>query len=487
MTPRAELEPFADRRLRFAAALGEAIAVIPGAQEVRRNGDVNYEFRQSSDFFFLTGFDEPDAVAVINPAHAKERYVLFVRPRDREVEIWNGRRAGVEGAVATYGADAAYPIDTLDEKLREYLIGRSTLYYRLGHAAFDGRITRLLIELRPARTRGLTVPVALVDPGPILGELRLRRSPVELERHRRACAISRDAHIEAMRYARPGLHEYQVQAALEFVCRASGSPRNGYPSIVASGPNACILHYSENSRRMEDGDLLLIDAGCEYGYHSADITRTFPVNGRFTPPQRAIYELVLKAQLAGIAAARPGHRYEAVHEAARRALAEGLVTLGLVPRGLEETLAMHHYREFYMHGTGHWLGMDVHDVGDYRVEGRSRELEPGMVLTVEPGLYFDPERETATFYLREYNEDEMWERRLRLGLAAAKKLEEEEKAKAETIVHPIPKEFRGIGVRIEDDVLITAGGSEVLTAGTPKTVAEVERVCAESPRLPRSL
>jgi Xaa-Pro aminopeptidase len=238
---------------------------------------------------------------------------------------------------------------------------------------------------------------------------------------------------------------------------------------------------------MEDGDLLLIDAGCEYGYHAADITRTFPVNGRFTPPQRAIYELVLKAQLAGIAAARPGHRYEAVHEAARRALAEGLVTLGLVPRGLEETLAMHHYREFYMHGTGHWLGMDVHDVGDYRVEGRSRELEPGMVLTVEPGLYFDPERETATFYLREYNEDEMWERRLRLGLAAAKKLEEEEKAKAETIVHPIPKEFRGIGVRIEDDVLITAGGSEVLTAGTPKTVAEVERVCAESPRLPRSL
>jgi Xaa-Pro aminopeptidase len=487
MTPRAELEPFADRRLRFAAALGEAIAVIPGAQEVRRNGDVNYEFRQSSDFFFLTGFDEPDAVAVINPAHAKERYVLFVRPRDREVEIWNGRRAGVEGAVATYGADAAYPIDTLDEKLREYLIGRSTLYYRLGHAAFDGRITRLLIELRPARTRGLTVPVALVDPGPILGELRLRRSPVELERHRRACAISRDAHIEAMRYARPGLHEYQVQAALEFVCRASGSPRNGYPSIVASGPNACILHYSENSRRMEDGDLLLIDAGCEYGYHAADITRTFPVTGRFTPPQRAIYELVLKAQLAGIAAARPGHRYDAVHEAARRVLAEGLVALGLVPRGLADTLAMHHYREFYMHGTGHWLGMDVHDVGDYRVEGKSRALEPGMVFTVEPGLYVDPDRETATFYLREYSEDEMWERRLRLGLAAAKKLEEEEKAKAATIVHPIPKEFRGIGVRIEDDVLITADGAEVLTAGTPKTVAEIERVCAESPRLPRSL
>ena len=482
-----ELEPFADRRLRFAAALGDAIAVIPGALEVRRNGDVNYEFRQSSDFFFLTGFDEPDAVAVINPAHAKERYVLFVRPRDRELEIWNGRRAGVEGAVATYGADAAYPIDLLDEKLREYLIGRRALCYRLGNAAFDGRITRLLAELRLARARGLQVPVAVEDPAPLLAELRLRRSPAELERHRRACAISRDAHIEAMRYARPGLYEYQVQAALEFVFRASGSPRNGYPSIVASGPNACILHYGENSRRLEDGDLLLIDAGCEYGYHAADITRTFPVTGRFSSAQRAIYELVLKAQLAGIAAARPGHRYEAVHEAARRVLAEGLVALGLVPRGLADTLAMHHYREFYMHGTGHWLGMDVHDVGDYRVEGKSRELEPGMVFTVEPGLYFDPDRETATFYLREYSEDEMWERRLRLGLAAAKKLEEEEKAKAATLVHPIPKEFRGIGVRIEDDVLITADGVEVLTAGTPKTVAEIERVCAEPPRLPRSL
>lgn len=482
-----ELEPFADRRLRFAAALGDAIAVIPGAQEVRRNGDVNYEFRQSSDFFFLTGFDEPDAVAILNPAHAKERYVLFVRPRDREMEIWNGRRAGVEGAVATYGADAAYPIERLDEKLREYLIDRPRLCYRLGHAAFDGRITRVVAELRAARARGFAAPTTLEDPGPILHELRLRRSPAELARHRRACAISRDAHVEAMRYARPGLYEYQVQAALEFVFRGSGSPRNGYPSIVASGPNACILHYAENTRRMEDGDLLLIDAGCEYGYHSADITRTFPVNGRFSAPQLAIYGLVLAAQLAGIAAARPGARYEAVHEAARRVLAEGLVGFGLVPRGLADTLAMHHYREFYMHGTGHWLGMDVHDVGDYRVEGKSRVLEPGMVFTVEPGLYFDPERETATFHLREYGEDEMWERRLRLGLAAAKQLEEEEKAKAEKVVHPVPKEFRGIGVRIEDDVLITADGCEVLTAGTPKTVEEIERACAESPRLPREL
>ena len=480
-----DLAPFVERRQRFAEALGDGLAIIPGAQEVSRNSDVHYEFRQSSDFFFLTGFDEPNAVAVINPAHAKERYVLFVRPRDREMEIWNGRRTGVEGAVATYGADAAYRIDELDEKLRGYLMDRPALFYRLGNPAFDARVLRLVTEMRAAQGRGYVTPTRIEDPGPILHELRLRRSPAELARHRRACEISRDAHAEAMRYAQPGLYEYQVQAALEFVFRAGGSSRNGYPSIVASGPNACILHYVENNRRMEGGELLLIDAGCEYGYHSADITRTFPVNGRFTGPQREIYELVLQAQLAGIAAARPGNRYEAIHEAARRVLAEGLVALKVLPRSVADSLAMHHYREFYMHGTGHWLGMDVHDVGAYRTQNASRVLEPGMVLTVEPGLYFDPERDSATYALREYSEDEMWERRYRLGTAAAKKLEEDEKAAATKVTHPIPRQFLGIGIRIEDDVLITAGGCEVLTAGTPKTVDEVQRVCAELPRLPQ--
>jgi Xaa-Pro aminopeptidase len=481
-----DLVPFVERRQRFAEAIGDGLAVVPGARESARNGDVHHEFRQDSDFFFLTGFDEPDAVAVFNPSHTKEPYVLFVRARDRLMEIWNGRRAGVEGAVAVYGADGAYPIDQLDQKLREYAIDRPTLFYRLGNPAFDTRLTRLVSELRGAGARGHTVPLRLEDPSPILHELRLRRSPAELARHRRACEISRDGHLEAMRFAAPGLHEYEVQAALEFVFRSQGSPRNGYPSIVASGPNACILHYTENRRQMKSGDLLLIDAGCEYGYHSADITRTFPVNGRFSPVQREIYDLVLRAQLAGIAAARPGRPYEAVHEAARRVLVEGLVALGLLPRGVEASLAMHHYREFYMHGTGHWLGMDVHDVGRYRIERQSRLLEPGMVLTVEPGLYFDPERETATYHLREYSEGDMWERRDRLGMAAAKVLEDEEKAKAEAIEHPIRAEFRGIGVRIEDDILITAEGCEVLTTGTPKTVDEVERMCAEAPRLPRT-
>ena len=480
-----DLAPFAERRRRFAEAIGDALAVIPGARETARNADTGYEFRQDSDLYFLTGFGEPDAVAVINPAHAKERFVLFVRPRDREMEVWNGRRAGVEGAVATYGADAAYPVDELDAKLREYAIDRAALVYRLGNAHHDGRVLRLLGEMRGVRSRGFVTPARVDDPGPVLHELRLLRAPEELARQRRACEISRDGHAEAMRYAAPGQHEYEVQAALEFVFKKHGSPRNAYPSIVASGPNATILHYSENDRRMEDGDLLLIDAGCEWGYYASDITRTFPVNGRFTLPQRRIYEVVLRAQLAAIAAARPGERYDAMHEAARRELAAGLVALGIVPRGLDDTLAMHHYREFYMHGTGHWLGMDVHDVGDYRIRRQSRVLEPGMVVTVEPGLYFDPDRERVTFYLREYSEEEMWERRYRLGVAAAKKIEEEDKARAKTVDHVVPAEYRGIGVRIEDDVLITADGCEILTAGTPKSVDEVERTCAEAPRLPR--
>ena len=480
-----DLATFIERRRRFVEAIGEGLAIVPAAAETVRNGDVSHPFRQQSDFYFLTGFDEPDAVALFNPAHPKERFVMFVRPRDRESEIWTGHRAGVEGAVASYGADAAYPVDQLDAKLREYAIDRPSLFYRLGNQPFDARVIRLMADLRAARARGFSPPVRIEDPSPILHELRLRRSPAELARQRRACHISRDAHAEAMRYARPGLYEYQVQAAVEFVFRSKGSPRDAYPSIVASGPNACILHYVENQRRLEDGDLLLIDAGCEYGYHAADVTRTFPVSGHFSAPQRAVYEVVLRAQLASIAAARPGVPYEAIHEASRRVIAEGLVDLGLLPRNLADSLAMHHYREFFMHGTGHWLGMDVHDVGDYRVRRQSRPLEPGMVFTVEPGIYIDPERESVTFHLREYSEEEMWERRLRLGTAAAKRLEDDEKAKATTVTHPIPKEFRGIGIRIEDDVLVTADGVENLTAGTPKTIDEVERACAEAPRLPR--
>jgi Xaa-Pro aminopeptidase len=477
--------PFRERRHRFAASMGDGVALIPGAHEVVRNRGIPYAFRQHSDFFFLTGFDEPDALALINPLRAQERFVLFVRPRDREREIWNGHRAGIEGALAVYGADAAYPIEQCVPKLREYALDRAAIYYQLGNTVYDPQMTRLLTELRAVKTRGRTVPLRLEDPSPMLHELRMRRSPAELARQRRACEITCEAHTEAMRYARPGMYEYEIQAALEFVFRRHGSPRNAYPSIVASGPNACTLHYGQNTRRLEDGDLLLIDAGCEYGYYAADVTRTFPVNGRFTAAQRAIYELVLTAQLAAIDAAQPGNRYEAMHHAAQRVLTEGLVALGLLPRSVDASLAMHHYRAFSLHATGHWLGMDVHDVGDYRVGQQSRVLEPGMVLTVEPGLYFAPEREVATYALREYSEVAMWERRDRLGLAAARQLEREEQEQAQTIQHPIAPEFRGIGMRIEDDVLITAHGNEVLTGGTPKTIPEIERVCAEASPLLR--
>lgn len=477
---------FQARRRQFADALGDGIAVIPAAGLQVRNDDVEYEFRQDSDFFFLTGFDEPDAVAVFNPNHDEERYVLFVRPRDREMEIWNGYRAGVEGATADFGADAAYPLADLAGKIREYVLGRPVLFYAFGNPSHDGTITRALEQARRFRERdGRTVPDSVIDPGGVLGDLRLRKSEAEIENLRRACEISVEGHLEAMRFARPGLYEYQVQAALEYVFRVKGAARVGYKSIVASGPNACILHYVENTRQMQAGDLLLIDAAAEYGYLSSDITRTFPVGGTFTAPQRALYQVVLAAQQMSMAQAKPGVSMRELHETAKRVLTEGLIELGLLPRGVEDSLAMHHYREFYMHGTGHWLGMDVHDAGGYMLPDRTaRPLEPGMAFTVEPGLYIDPERETASFSVLEYDHDLWLERRYRLGTDAAKKLEAEEKENAGFVEHPIPAEFRGLGVRIEDDLLITTDGHENLTAGVPTTVAGIEAVCAEQSDLP---
>ncbi len=476
---------FAERRERFLAAVGEGVAVIPAGAEVVRNSDVNYEFRQDSDFFFLTGFEEPEAVAVFNPTHPSERYVLFVRPRDREKEIWEGHRAGVEGAREAYLADAAYPLAELSDKLGEYLVGPEVLYYRAGDTRHDGMVLGTMQRLRGLSERyGRTVPRQLWDPSPLLHELRLRKSPAEIAELRRACAISVEAHTEAMRFAHAGLHEYQVQAALEYVFRLHGSPRNGYPSIVASGPNACVLHYTRNDRELAAGDLLLIDAGAEYGYFSADITRTFPVDGTFSGPQRAVYEVVLAAQRAALAECAPGRRLRQVHDAATRMLTEGLVELGLLPRGAEDSLAMHHYREFFMHGTSHWLGMDVHDAGGYRPGGESRVLEEGMAFTVEPGLYVGPGRDKVTFHLLEYDIDEWGERRLRLGMEEARKLEAAEQEEAEKVEHPLPPQFLGIGVRVEDDVLITAGGRDNLTTTTPTTIEEVEAACAEPPRLP---
>jgi len=462
---------FARRRDALRVAIGDGIAVFAGAAESSRNNDILHPFRQDSDFYSLTGFDEPDAVAVI----AADRYVLFVRPRDPDAETWTGPRAGVEGAVSDFGADEAHPLDDLDDELRAALLGRSSLWYRLG-----GRLDRTVFAaLGAARTFAelgwAAAPPTLVDPGHVLHELRLRKTDAELHALRRACAITCDGHVEAMRTARPGRLEYHVQAAMEHVFRDAGSPRNGFPSIVASGRNACVLHYELNRDAIEDGDLVLIDAGAEYGYQSGDVTRTFPASGRFTDAQRRIYEIVLAALEAGIAAAKPGELHRGVDDAARRVIAEGLHDLGLLPRGVDESLRMQHERAFFMHGTSHWLGMDTHDVGAYRIEGKPRALEPGMVLTVEPGIYFASN--AVELKLREVDQEARAERRARLGMAKAEELEREEDEAAETITVDVPEEFGGIGIRIEDDVLVTEDGPEVLTPGAPKTIDDVEAAC----------
>ena len=474
------------RRKRFAEEVGDGgLAVITGGRETLRNFDSYYPFRQDSDFYFLTGFPEPDAVAVLNPAHPTEQYVLFVRPKDREREIWDGYRAGAEGAVESFGADAAYPIKDLPKKLKEYALDRSRLFYTLGNQRFDDMMIGLLQTVGDQRIRsGRTVPSAIENPAPILHEMRLIKSGPEAEWLTEACRISAEAHKEAMRFARPGLFEYQVQSVLEYVFRQLGSPRDGYPSIVGSGPNACILHYIENKRQMQDGDLVLIDAGAEYGHFSADITRTFPVNGKFTAPQRAIYDLVLQARQAALAECKPGGTLPAQHTAARKTIAAGLVDIGVLPHEAEDSYVMGHEREFFMHGTGHWLGLDVHDAGRYRVDRQPRVLEAGMAFTVEPGIYFDPNRPTVEFALLEHDEDAARQRIYDLGADEARRHKEEARAAADKITHEIPAEFLGIGVRIEDDVLITTDGYTNLSSGVPSDPDEIEAICAEASALP---
>ena len=465
-----------ERRRQFLEQIDSSVAVIPAASEQKRNDDVDHEFRQDSDFFFLTGFPEPDAVAVLEP----DRFTLFVRPHDREMETWNGYRAGVEGAKERYGADEAYSVDDLESVLRDRLIGYSDLYFAWG-GRLDGRMSAVLSKLPPLHERfGYRVPFTIKDPTPVIAELRLRKSPAEIDLLRKASSISADGHIEAMRYAAPGQFEYQVQAAMEFVFRQNGSMRNGYPSIVASGDNATVLHYTENDRQMEDGDLLLIDAAAEFGYFSADITRTFPVNGRFAGPQRAVYEVVLAAEKAGIAAAIPGATMRGIHQTCTQILTEGLVDLGLLPLDVDDSIGFHHYREFFMHGTGHWLGMDVHDAGTQKIGGEHRNLEAGMTFTVEPGIYVRADREVVTFHLLEYDLDEWTERRMKLGAKQARSLEAEELDKAEAVEHTVPTEFRGIGIRIEDDILISGSGNENMTDLVPVELDDVEALCREA-------
>ncbi|MCI0339974.1 MAG: aminopeptidase P N-terminal domain-containing protein [Planctomycetales bacterium] len=434
------MEPsvFRERRDELGRRLGPGGAgVFFTAREARRNGDVDHEFRGSSDLVYLTGFEEPEAVAVVRPDSPDQRFTLFVRPRDPAQETWTGERAGVEGARAHFGADAAFPVADLEKELPACLANARRLVYAVGRDdEADRAVFRALAALRGKARAGIRPPTEIHDPEPILHEMRLRKRPEEVAALRRAAAVTAEAHAAAMREARPGMHEYDVQALLELRFRRAGSPRNGYPSIVGSGPNATTLHYTANRRRLEPGDLLLIDAGAEWDFYTADVTRTFPVGGRFTRPQRAVYEVVLGAQERAIAECRAGVPFDRVHETALRALVEGMVRIGLLSGEPEAIVKDESYKKYYMHRTSHWLGLDVHDVGAYRPEGAWRPLEPGMVLTVEPGIYVRPGTEGA------------------------------------------PPEFEGIGVRIEDDVLVTGDGPEVLTAAAPKRIEEIERLTA---------
>ena len=439
-----EAKVFAQRRERFLGQLDDAVAIIAAHPEQLRNGDVHHDYRQDSDLLYLTGFTEPESAVLLNPA-SETPYVLFVRERDREKEIWNGRRAGVEGALERFGADAAFPIGELASRLPELVSGASSIVTALGrNPDFDRTLIDLVQRSRRTRQKEGKGPVDILDVGSTLHEMRLCKEPEEQAAMQRAGDISAAAHRRAMQMALPGVAEYQIQAALEEVFRREGARRVGYGSIVASGENATILHYVENDRVVRDGDLVLIDAGGEFDHYTADITRTFPASGSFTAPQRRIYDVVLRAQQEAIDQAHPGRPWERVHDRAVAVLIEGLISLGLLSGSTEENLEKKTYRKFYMHGTSHWLGMDVHDVGTYKIDGQPRPLEPGMVMTVEPGLYFHPDLED------------------------------------------IPDEYRGIGVRIEDDILITETGHTNLTEAAPKTVADIEALLAERESLVRA-
>lgn len=424
---------YRQRREQLMAKIGNGTAIFRSAPMAVMHNDVEYNYRQDSDFFYLTGFDEPEAVAVLAPHHAEHRFILFVRPKEREKEVWTGYRCGVEGAKEIYGADEAYPITELDEKLPQYLEKADKIYYRLGRDRnFNEKVLHHWQRLMATYPKRGTGPIAIEDAGVILHSMRLVKSQAELELMRQAAAISVEAHNYAQEIASPGRYEYEIQAEMERIFRLRGGTGVAYPSIVASGENACILHYIENTRQMQDGDLLLIDAACAYGYYNSDITRTFPVNGKFTGEQKALYDIVLEAQKQAIAQVQPGNPYSAFHDTAVRVLTEGLVELGILQGQIDDLIKEEKYKPFYMHRTGHWLGLDVHDVGVYQHGDSPQILQPGQVLTVEPGLYIVPQTQPA---------------------------------EGQPAIEP---RWEGIGIRIEDDVLVTETGHEILTAGVPK-------------------
>jgi len=428
---------FSRRRRQLMRMMGrDSIAIIPAAPERLRNRDVEYPYRPDSDFYYLTGFGEPEAVAVLAPGRQHGEYLLFCRERDPKMETWTGRRAGTQGAIEAFGADDAFPISDIDDVLPGLLESRERVFCTMGaYQDFDKRVLEWVNRIRQGARTGSRTPDKFIALEHLLHDMRLYKSRSEIRVMRTAVGTACRAHRRAMQICKPGMHEFEIEAELLHEFRRAGMVP-AYPSIVGGGANGCVLHYTENSGRLGDGDLLLIDAGAEYDCYASDVTRTFPVNGRFSVPQKALYEVVLAAQAAAIRQVRAGNHWNAPHAAAVRALTRGLIGLGLLkgkPAGLIKQEA---YRRFYMHRTGHWLGMDVHDVGDYKVGGEWRVLEPGMVLTVEPGLYIPAGSR---------------------GVA---------------------RKWWGMGIRIEDDVLVTRNGPEVLSAAVPRTVADIEALMA---------
>ena len=425
-------DDFASRRTRLTESLDDGAIILPAGHLATRNHDVEHEYRQDSTFWYYTGLDEPDAVAVLRPG-ADEPYVLFVNPFDPRYEIWVGRRVGVDGATSLLGADEAFPVEELDEKLPELLAETGTVYYALGSdRRLDRLVTDLVVRRRSGGQRDGSYLSRIVDPVSAIGAMRLVKSSKEIDTLQRAIDITARGFDSAIRATRPGLREYHVQTALENEFRRLGSPRNGYPSIVAAGGNSCILHYITNRDEIQDGDLLLIDAGAEVDYYGADITRTWPASGRFTPEQRDVYDIVLAAQKEAIAVIAPGVEFAEVHKTARDVLIQGLLDLNVLDGDMDDIIEEREYEPYYMHGTSHWLGLDVHDAGVYKDGEDSVLLEEGMVFTVEPGLYFGSQAEDA------------------------------------------PDHLKGIGIRIEDDVVVTADGHRVMSSAVPKEPDDIE-------------
>ena len=414
-----------------------SIAILPAAAVAIRNRDVEHVYRQDSDFQYLSGFPEPEAVIVLIPGREYGEYVLFCRERNPERELWDGLRAGQDGAMREYGADDAFPITDIDDILPGLIEGRDRVYSSMGsNPEFDRHVMEWINVIRSKAHLGAQPPKEFVALDHLLHDMRLYKSATEVKVMREAAQISARAHVRAMQASRAGLYEFSLEAELDYEFRKGGAKMPAYGSIVASGRNACILHYQENDAPLRDGDLVLIDAGCEIDCYASDITRTFPVSGKFSAEQKAIYEVVLKSQEAAFAAIKPGNHWNQAHEATVRVITEGLVELGLLRGAVDELIAAEAYKAFYMHRAGHWLGMDVHDVGEYKVGGEWRVLEAGMALTVEPGIYVSPDNQA------------------------------------------VAKKWRGIGVRIEDDVVVTKKGCEILTGDVPKTVAEIEALMA---------